>query len=239
LVKSKQEGYSGPSSADQASVATATATAVVATTTGGKQFAFPGVVEDKSTSNPLLDGLPGNTRPIKAFDPLKLASSGSDETLAWFRAAELKHSRVAMLAVTGYIVQASGYHFPGMLSDDISFESLSTMKPFEAWDQVPDNLKSIILFFAFCTELSTESIASRDQSGESKHYMKGGKLPEVVFPKFDFSQVDEATMTTKRSRELNNGRLAMIGIISFIAANNVPGSVPALSGLEMFEYYKI
>jgi hypothetical protein len=50
----------------------------------------------------------------------------------------LKHSRVAMLATTGYIVQASGYHLPGMLSKDVSFESLSSLKPFDAWDAVPE-----------------------------------------------------------------------------------------------------
>lgn len=84
-----------------------------------------------------LDGLPGNTKPINAFDPLKLATLGSESTLAWFRASELKHSRVAMLATTGYLVQAAGIHFPGMLSHDVSFESLSTMKPLDAWLAVP------------------------------------------------------------------------------------------------------
>lgn len=79
----------------------------------------------------------GSTKPIPNFDPLNLATLGSDETLAWFRAAELKHSRVAMLATTGYLVQAAGLHFPGMLSSDVSFESLSTMKPLDAWCAVP------------------------------------------------------------------------------------------------------
>jgi Chlorophyll A-B binding protein len=50
----------------------------------------------------------------------------------------LKHSRVAMLATTGYIVQAAGIHFPGMLSHDVSFASLSSMKPLDAWDAVPE-----------------------------------------------------------------------------------------------------
>jgi hypothetical protein len=85
-----------------------------------------------------LDEMAGFTAPFKGFDPLGLADLGSDETLAWFRAAELKHSRVAMLATTGYIVQASGYHLPGMLSKDVSFESLSSLKPFDAWDAVPE-----------------------------------------------------------------------------------------------------
>jgi hypothetical protein len=84
-----------------------------------------------------LDGMVGSTAPIKNFDPLNLATLGSDATLAWFRAAELKNGRVAMLATTGYLVQAAGIHFPGMLSKDVSFESLSTMKPLDAWCAVP------------------------------------------------------------------------------------------------------
>jgi Chlorophyll A-B binding protein len=39
------------------------------------------------------------------WDPANLASKASDETLAWYRAAELKHGRVSMLAAAGFIVQ--------------------------------------------------------------------------------------------------------------------------------------
>jgi hypothetical protein len=66
------------------------------------------------------------------------------------------------------------------------------------------------------------------------HYTKGGELPTVIFPPINFGSVDEATMKVKRSRELNNGRLAMISIMSFVAAANIPGSVPALTGNPMF-----
>lgn len=168
----------------------------------------------------------GYTAPFKGFDPLDLADLGSEETLAWFRAAELKHSRVAMLATTGYIVQAAGYHFPGMLSKDVSFESLSSMKPFDAWDAVPEGGKQQIIGLIFLAEIISEA--------QDKHYLKGGDLPTVIFPPIDFSNVDEETLKLKRNRELNNGRLAMIAIMSFVAAANVPGSVPALAGNPMF-----
>ena len=69
---------------------------------------------------------------------------------------------------------------------------------------------------------------------QGTHYTKGGDMPTVIFPPIDFSGVDPAELKTKQNRELNNGRLAMISIMSFIAANNVPGSVPALAGLDMF-----
>ena len=84
---------------------------------------------------------------MKNFDPLGLANVGSDETFAWFQAAELKHSRAAMLATTGFLVQAAGIHFPGMLSKDVSFESLSSMNPIEQWANVPDAGTSILVAF--------------------------------------------------------------------------------------------
>jgi len=173
-----------------------------------------------------VDEMPGNTAPFGIYDPLGLATLGSESTLAWFRAAELKHSRVAMLATTGYLVQAAGIHFPGMLSSDVSFESLSTMKPLDAWDMVPDGGKNQIYFTIFLAEFITEC--------KGVHYTKGGDLPTVVFPPIDFSTVNADELKTRQSRELNNGRLAMISIMSFAAAANIPGSVPALVGNPMF-----
>jgi len=173
-----------------------------------------------------LSSMPGSTAPVGPFDPMNLAESGSDETLAWFRAAELKHSRAAMLATTGYIVQGAGIHFPGMLSHDVSFESLSGMNPLESWNAVPDAGKAQILATIFIAEVITES--------KPVHYTKGGPLPTMVFPAIDFSGVDAATLKRKQDSELNNGRLAMIAIMSFFAANAIPGSVPALVGNAAF-----
>jgi hypothetical protein len=40
--------------------------------------------------------------------------------------------------------------------------------------------------------------------------------------------MDAAALRKRQNSELNNGRLAMIGIMSFFAASDIPGSVPAL-----------
>jgi hypothetical protein len=82
--------------------------------------------------------------------------------------------------------------------------------------------------------LATILIAEIATEAQGKHYMKGGDLPTMVFPPIDFSGVDAATLKTKRSRELNNGRLAQIAIMSFIAEYNIPGSVPLLAGMPAF-----
>ncbi len=47
----------------------------------------------------------GVSKPTGFFDPLGLSEGKSDETLAWYRAAELKHGRVSMLATLGVIIQ--------------------------------------------------------------------------------------------------------------------------------------
>jgi hypothetical protein len=173
-----------------------------------------------------LDDIGGSSLPLKNFDPLNLATFGSDETLLWMRAAELKHGRVAMVATTGYLINAAGIHFPGMLSSDISFESLSTMTPPDAWAAVPVAGKAQILATIFIAEMITES--------KDVHYTKGGPLPTMVFPAIDFSGVSKETMTRKRTSELNNGRLAQIAILSFISAHYIPGSVPVLEGNTHF-----
>ena len=106
--------------------------------TSAAAFAPASVSKQPVTALNAIDDMPGATLPFPGYDPLGLATLGSDSTLAWFRAAELKHARVAMLATTGYLVQGAGVHFPGMLSHDVSFESLSAMKPLDAWSAVPD-----------------------------------------------------------------------------------------------------
>ena len=173
-----------------------------------------------------LEGMAGSTKPLEKFDPLGLANVGSDATFAWFQASELKHSRCAMVAATGFLIQAAGIHFPGMLSKDISFESLSSMNPVDQWAAVPDAGKWQIIGTILVAEIATEA--------QGTHYMKGGDLPTMVIPPIDFSGVDPATLKKKRSSELNNGRLAMIAIMSFISEHNIPGSVPVLSGIDAF-----
>ena len=69
------------------------------------------------------------------FDPLGLAKGKDDATLGWYRAAELKHGRVCMLASVGYIVQGL-YHLPD--------------SPFEAAKPVDALIKVRLLMDLWC-----------------------------------------------------------------------------------------
>lgn len=86
--------------------------------------------------------------------------------------------------------------------------------------------KEQIIATILFTELITEI--------QGDHYTKGGATPGVVFPPLDFSKCPEDVLARRQSAELNNGRLAMIAIISFVCAANVPGSVPLLADSPMY-----
>lgn len=58
---------------------------------------------------------------LKNFDPLRFAEK-SPEWLPWFREAELKHGRVAMLATLGW-VGADFVKLPGDIHQVSSFEA--------------------------------------------------------------------------------------------------------------------
>jgi len=108
-----------------------------------------------------------------------------------------------------------------------------------------DNAKLQILLFIGFLEWWGENQYALSQSGTT-HYMRGGK--PGVFPKFNgiiphpvpFELFDPFGLSKNASpekkekgliAELNNGRLAQLGIMAFVAEAKVPGSVPALKGL--------
>ena len=73
----------------------------------------------------------------KMWDPLGLAELGGDETIAWFRHAEVKHGRVAMAAFVGWTaVAGAGIRFPGELAHGLEFSAIPS-KGLEAWDAIP------------------------------------------------------------------------------------------------------
>lgn len=182
---------------------------------------------------------------IKYYDPLDLSSSSifgetQDATIGFLRQAEVKHGRVAMAAFVGYIVQSNGVHFPWAISFDGSPFPSDAGSPPEQWDALPQAAKwQIILFIGFL-EWFSES--------QGTHYMRGGK--PGAFPKFSDSDViphpvplnlfDPFGFSAKKTeeqkaagliKELNNGRLAMLGIIGFLSEQKLEGSVPLLKGV--------
>lgn len=184
---------------------------------------------------------------LKFYDPLGLSSStifgeSQEATIAWLRHAEIKHGRVAMAAFVGYIVQANGIHWavPQNLAGNTA--QFDTLSPPEQWDALPDAAKwQIILVIGFFEWFSEAA---------GTHYMRGGRPgeypnfsdhPELIphpvpLNLYDPFKIWGKIMNDKRKArglvsEINNGRLAMIGIFGFLAEQKVDGAVPFLKGL--------
>jgi len=190
---------------------------------------------------------------VKFWDPLSLADSKSpgetnEEAIGFLRHAEIKHGRVAMAAFVGYCVQSNGIYFPWAttLSGTTYADISAAGSPPAQWDAVPTNAKWQIFFLIAGLELWGECAMD-------KHYMKGGKPGQYpsfepiraeighptldLFDPFGFSKNASPEKKEKGLLvEINNGRLAMLGIMGFVSEAKVPGSVPGLAGCNIASY---
>jgi hypothetical protein len=151
----------------------------------------------------------------KVWDPLGLSEKMDQENLNLIRAAELKHGRVAMLANVGWWWTATGTHFEGMLSPskNISFADCAAAgNPIAAAAKVPGAGIWQIIFAIGALEIYWEGKYPSNQNAGNFGVPAATQDPE----RLKFFQ----------EAELKNGRLAMIGIISYAVATAIPGSVP-------------
>ena len=125
-----------------------------------------------------------------------------------------------MAATVGWIVNEAGIVFDGNIATGVPFSSLG--KGVQAWENVPDAGKLQIILAAGAIEFASEA--------KQPHYMRAARAgqtaaalrPALVGPPNYNGGMDEETKATKRQMEVNNGRLAMIGAASFVAASYIP-----------------
>lgn len=164
---------------------------------------------------PKLDGsLAGD----EGFDPLGL--SNIDELgidLYWMREAELKHARVAMLAVLGLLGQESGIIFPGLPTGKNQIEVF-----WKVVDENPGPLFAGVIFFGLVELFSGFAITEGKKTGERAPGDFGFNPGKVG--KSEAQQKDYAT------KEIRNGRLAMWAAAGIL----LQGTVTDKGALEAF-----
>jgi light-harvesting complex I chlorophyll a/b binding protein 1 len=151
-----------------------------------------------------LVGLDTETRGL--FDPLGF--SKNEENLYRYRAVELKHGRVAMLAVLGTLVQTF-VHLPDPVFDN--------PRPLAALSQILDQrpLAAIQIFLVIgALELTVFRQDSNDAPGQLNNFGA------------NFIPDDEEEFTKLQLKELKNGRLAMMAIIGQFVQEKLTGQGP-------------
>ena len=192
--------------------------------------------------------------PVVGFwDPLNIITDDRPEAIGWWRHAEIKHGRVAMAGFVGYCAHANGVHFPWNIQGPIPFipgcEDIPVLSfadiaaaggPADQWDALPTMGKVQILLVIGFLEMHGENSVALQQDGQA-HYVRGGKpgyypklrgnyphpVPLDLWDPFNGTGKMSAERKEKALlAEVNNGRLAMLGLMGMISASKgliVPG----------------
>jgi Chlorophyll A-B binding protein len=180
--------------------------------------AFAPAKQAAKTSSALsaFEGELGAQPPLGFFDPLGLVTDGDQAKFDRLRFVELKHGRISMLAVVGYLVQEAGIRLPGDI--DLSGTSFSDIpNGFAALSAIPTGGLAQILFFIGVLESSV----MRDLTGTGEHVgdFRNGAID------FGWDSFDAETKFKKRAIELNQGRAAQMGILALMVHEKLGVSV--------------
>eukprot|EP00534_Pseudo-nitzschia_fraudulenta_P008571 CAMPEP_0201148132 /NCGR_PEP_ID=MMETSP0851-20130426/9616_1 /ASSEMBLY_ACC=CAM_ASM_000631 /TAXON_ID=183588 /ORGANISM="Pseudo-nitzschia fraudulenta, Strain WWA7" /LENGTH=244 /DNA_ID=CAMNT_0047424189 /DNA_START=83 /DNA_END=817 /DNA_ORIENTATION=+ len=194
-----------------------------------------------------LKVLAKNLNPVvKFYDPLHLSElefweQSEEASIGFLRHAEIKHGRVAMAAFVGYCIQSNlVFSWPQTTAGDLP-PSVDLL-PEQQWDAIPlwakYQIVAVVGFLEFWDEVG---------GMELDHYMRGrqpGKyptfdyfrkevhwVPDLYDPAGTNKKMTQEKKDTRLLAEINNGRLAMIGIFGFLVADKIPGSVPLLESI--------
>lgn len=173
--------------------------------------------------------LPGVSEPLGYFDPLGFcAGDASEGRIRFLREVELKHGRVAMLAAIGF---ALGEQFHPLFGGNIDVPSYIAFQetPLQSFWQTVIFAIGAVELFSVATFKSPIAIMWRD--GKRQVYPELWQLssdawsgPYTTFDPLGLAPSDPAALKEIQTKELNNGRAAMVGVAGMVAQELVTGA---------------
>ena len=175
-----------------------------------------------STANAFsVDTIPGAIAPTGLFDPLGFAEKADEMTLKRYREAELTHGRVAMLATVGFLVGEAVESKTVLFNGEISGPAITHLA------QVNPTFWLILGVGIARAELDRADIGWKEP--ENVRFDRPGELREAYIPGnlgFDplgLKPEDEEEFFEMQTKELQNGRLAMLAAAGFLAQELTDG----------------
>merc|ERR1712110_42238 len=163
--------------------------------------------------------LAGVTAPMNYFDPLGFSTTVTAGKLLFYREVELKHGRIAMLAALGILV---GEQFHPLFGGDIDVPAYLAFQqtPLEKfWLAV---VAAIAIPETFSVQTFQDIDEGRPQGGWWK--IKTDHVPgDLGFDPLGLKPTDPKELKTMQTKELDNGRLAMIAVAGMVAQEIVTG----------------
>ena len=192
---------------DQATMKSAIFASILATAAA---FA-PASQKASSTALKAFEDELGAQPPLGLFDPLGLVADGDQEKFERLRYVEIKHGRICMLGVVGYLVQEAGYRLGGNI--DMSGTKFSDIpNGFAAFTAIPKGGLLQLLFFIGVLEtvIMKDVTGTNEFPGDFRNMNPEGGLD------FGWDTFTEEQKLEKRAIELNNGRAAQMGMLALM-----------------------
>jgi len=155
----------------------------------------------------------GGPLPDNFWDPAGITNGKTEKEIAMLRAMELKHGRVAMLAVLHWFHVAAGYHLLG----DYAIGERMSNDPLVSLTQLPMGGMWQVIFTIMCLEWLTTYVCKPPEDRPWDVLGWKGIIDE------DYPSEIWNGWKRVQCQELNNGRLAMIAITGLIAQDVVTG----------------
>ena len=155
--------------------------------------------------------------PFGFFDPLGLTGELNQGKVRYFREVEVKHGRVAMLAAVGFLV---GEQFHPLFGGDIDVPSYVAFQqtPLQTfWTSVVGSI-GVIEFFTIVLIDGGFEVTDTFSSGEKR------VAGDFKFDPLGLKPTTPEALAEMQEKEINNGRLAMIGTAGMVAQELVSGS---------------
>ena len=160
----------------------------------------------------------GAQPPLGFFDPLGLVADGDQEKFDRLRYVEIKHGRICMLGVVGYLVNKAGIYLPGDISTDgTKFSDLGSGWAASFATPVAGALQ-VLAFVGFLELAVMKDITGGEFPGDFRNDALD----------FGWDSFDEETKLAKRAIELNQGRAAQMGLLGLMVHDQL-GNLDAIA----------
>jgi len=235
-----REGVSGV----QAAAATAVATAALAMGSSARRAGRGGIIArmaeatGTTSEKPFAGGLIGNESAFAGqdfnFDPLGLAAK-CEKFLPWFREAELKHGRIAMLAWVGLVVP----EFVRIPGPDACYGAKTVVEAHNAcagdpyfpfiidatdfYNKDGHQVGPLFQVFAFCGVVEMLTTFAKTANVSNKPGLTLENAGDYRLGA-NFLPQDEAKVKEMKLKELKNGRLAMLAFGGAITQATLTGN---------------
>jgi hypothetical protein len=159
--------------------------------------------------------LAGVTAPLGFFDPVGFSTDETEGKIRFYREVELKHGRVGMLAALGFLV---GENFHPLFGGGIDVPS------YLAFQQTPlQTFWPAVVFIIAILEVFSVFTFESPLGGRPWTIRLDHEPGDVGFDPVGLKPKDPKELKDMQTKELNNGRLAMIAAAGMIAQELATG----------------